>query len=204
MITNSDAALRWLSRPTPDLEEVHAALKRVNRDANLASAVIARIRKFLRTGDLKRELIQVKPLLDELLQMLNNTLVEAEITVNLNCPQQDLTIMADPVQLQQVILNLIMNAVDAMRELSHQKRLLTITVQTLDVGGIQVAVQDNGLGIKAGTESKLFDAFFSTKTQGLGMGLAISRSIIENHGGRLWFEHASLKGACFMFTLPNE
>jgi PAS domain S-box-containing protein len=204
VITNSDAALRWLTRPTPNLEEVHAALKRVNRDANLASAVIARIRTFLRTGDIKRELIQIKPMLDELLQMLKNTLSETEISVQVDYPPMPLVLMADPVQLQQVLLNLIMNAVDAMRELSQQERLLQISVHTTALNSLQFSIEDNGLGIHTDMETKLFNAFFSTKPNGLGMGLAISRSIVENHGGRLWCDTERSVGARFIFTIPNE
>ena len=204
VITNSDAALRWLTRPTPDLAEVQAALKRVNRDANLASAVIARIRKFLRTGELKREQIQIQTLLQELLQMLQSTLSEAEVSVQIEPLPTPLYLMADPVQLQQVLVNLIMNGIDAMRELAKSERLLRIKVQQIETNTLQFTIEDNGLGIKHGTAGKLFDAFFSTKQNGLGMGLAISRSIVENHGGRLWCDTARQTGACFIFTIPNE
>jgi PAS domain S-box-containing protein len=204
VITNSDAALRWLTRPTPDLAEVQAALKRVNRDANLASAVIARIRKFLRTGELKREQIQIQTLLQELLQMLQSTLSEAEVSVQIEPLPTPLYLMADPVQLQQVLVNLIMNGIDAMRELAKSERLLRIKVQQIETNSLQFTIEDNGSGIKQGTAGKLFDAFFSTKQNGLGMGLAISRSIVENHGGRLWCDTARQTGACFIFTIPNE
>lgn len=204
VITNSAAALRWLAHSTPNLEEVEAALKRVHRDANLASAVIARIRKFLRAGEIKREPIPVRQMLDELLQMLQNTLSEADVCIHIDFPNVPVYVMADQVQLQQVLLNLIMNAVDAMRELTAQERVLCIAVSQDRIGTVCFRVEDNGLGIPLGKEAQLFNAFFSTKPNGLGMGLAISRSIVENHGGRLWFDHQRTTGACFMFTIPNE
>lgn len=204
VITNSEAALRWLAHPTPNMDEVSAAIKRVHRDANLASAVIARIRTFLRAGDIKREPIQVRSMLDELLQMLQSTLAEADISVSIDFPMLPLYLMADPIQLQQVLLNLIINAVDAMRDRPAKERLLRIAVTYDQADQVRFSVEDNGPGITAGTETQLFEAFFSTKLNGLGMGLAISRSIVENHGGRLWFEGGRKTGACFMFTIPND
>ena len=203
VITNSAAALRWLAHSTPNLEEVAAALKRVHRDANLASAVIARIRGFLRAGDIKREPILVRQMLDELLQMLQSTLSEAEVCIHIDFPNLPIYVMADQVQLQQVLLNLMMNAVDAMRDLTTE-RVLRLAVSVDEAGTVCFVVEDKGLGIPTGKEAQLFNAFFSTKPNGLGMGLAISRSIVENHGGRLWFEPQRATGACFMFTIPNE
>ncbi len=203
VITNSAAALRWLAHSTPNLEEVAAALKRVHRDANLASAVIARIRGFLRAGEIKREAIPVRQMLDELLQMLQSTLSEAEVCIQVDFPNLPIYVMADQVQLQQVLLNLMMNALDAMRDLVTE-RVLRLAVSLDQAGTVCFVVEDNGLGIPAGKEAQLFNAFFSTKPNGLGMGLAISRSIVENHGGRLWFEPQRATGACFRFTIPNE
>lgn len=203
VITNSDAALRWLSHESPNVDEVAAALKRVNRDANLAGAVISRIRSFLKAGEIKRESVDVERMLDELLQMLQIVLAEVGVRVSIDLPADLPHLMADQVQLQQVVLNLIMNAVDAMRDLHGRERLLTITVAAEPAGGLVFSVQDSGPGIAAGTEGRLFEAFFSTKSDGLGMGLAISRSIVENHGGRLWLDASQQSGACFLFTIPD-
>lgn len=171
VITNSDAALRWLAHKSPNLDEAATALRRVNRDANLAGAVITRIRSFLRAGEIRRERVDIGRMLTELLQMLQSMLTEVGVRVYTRLPPGTVSVMADQVQLQQVILNLLVNATDAMRELPEGERL--------------------------------FETFFSTKPDGLGMGLAISRSIVENHGGRLWLETGNQPGACFMFTLPD-
>lgn len=203
VITNSQAALRWLSLATPNLDEVAAALHRVNRDATLAGEVIARIRKFLRAGELRREPIPIARLLDELLQMLHAMLADNGVRVRVHLPTPPPAFTADAVQLQQVILNLIVNAVDALRDTPADARALAIMVTAEPTGGVRIAVHDSGPGIRPESEAKLFDAFFSTKPDGLGMGLAISRSIIENHGGRLWLDRTQPGGACFVFTIPD-
>ncbi len=203
VLTNSQAALRWLSLATPNLDEVAAALHRVNRDATLAGAVIARIRKFLRSGELHRESIDIARLLDELQQMLQAMLSDNHVAVRIALPNPPPAFTADPVQLQQVILNLIVNAVDALRDMPEGDRAISIHVAAEPASGVRIAVHDNGPGIRTESEARLFDAFFSTKPDGLGMGLAISRSIIENHGGRLWLDRSAPGGACFVFTIPD-
>ncbi|TAH44086.1 MAG: PAS domain S-box protein [Betaproteobacteria bacterium] len=204
VITNSEAALRWLAHDSPNLVEVAAALKRLNRDASLASSVIARIRGFLRAGDIHRERVDVAHLLDELLQMLQALLAEAGVRATVELAEPRPWLMADPVQLQQVILNLIVNAVDAMRDQPEGQRSLRIAVTGGPAGGLQFSVHDSGPGIAEESEERLFEAFFSTKPEGLGMGLAISRSIVENHGGRLWLDRSRGPGACFSFTIPDN
>ena len=204
VITNSQAALRWLSHASPNLDEVAAALKRVNRDASLAGEVISRIRGFLRAGEIRREPVDLARMLDELLQMLQTVLSEAGVQVSVALPRPQPRLIADPVQLQQVILNLILNAVDAMRDLPGGGRWLRIEVAPEPAGGLGFAVRDSGPGVAADMEARLFEAFYSTKPDGLGMGLAISRSIIENHGGRLWLDRSAGPGACFRFTLPDQ
>ena len=202
VITNSDAALRWLALEKPNYEEVVAALRRVSRDANLAGGVIARIRKFLRAGEIKQEWIAVPKLLDELLLMLHTVLQDAGVQVVVRIAPDFPKIFADNVQLQQVILNLIVNAVDAMRE-RPGPRLLTLEVKEDAADGAIFSVQDCGVGIPPQAQEKLFDAFFSTKQDGLGMGLAISRTIVENHGGRLWLDTSVESGARFVFNIPS-
>lgn len=203
VVTNSHAALRWLSLPTPNLEEVSAALHRVSRDATQAGAVIARIRKFLRAGEIRREAVDVPRLIDDLLQMLQAMLSESGVRVVVDLPANLPPLTADPVQLQQVILNLVVNAVDALRDLPAARREVTIVVAPDEAGGLRFSVRDRGPGVAAVGEERLFDAFYTTKPDGLGMGLAISRSIVENHGGRLWLDPSVEPGACFVFTLPD-
>ena len=204
VITNSEAAMRWLAHDAPELDEVAAALQRVNRDASLASSVIARIRSFLRAGEIQRERVDVKRILPELLQMLHTLISEASVQVSVEYAEPQAFVMGDPVQVQQVILNLVVNAVDAMRDMPEGERLLRIRFARCPAGGGRFSVQDSGPGVAAGSEERLCEAFYSTKPQGLGMGLAISRGIVENHGGRLWLEHGQGPGACFSFTIPDS
>lgn len=199
--TNSQAALRWLARETPDLDEVVAALNRVNRDASLAGEVITRIRNFLRMGGIKREVLDVKRMLDDLLQMLQTLLLESGVQVKVSIAPELPLVHADLVQLQQVMLNLVVNAVDAMRDQPRAERALTIAVTDHPQEGVSFRFSDTGPGIPSDMKEKIFDALFSTKRDGLGMGLAISRSIIENHGGRLRLETACT-GANFVFNIP--
>ena len=203
IVTNSQAALRWLARETPDYQEVVAALNRVNRDASLAGEVIARIRNFLSMGGMKRERLAVRPILENLLQMLQTLLQEAAVEVDLHIAPDLPDLLADPVQLQQVLLNLVVNAVDAMRD-QQRARLLTITVSKEAGANVVFSVSDTGPGIPPEQAAKIFDALFSTKSKGLGMGLAISRSIVENHGGRLRLLPHAGDGAHFVFNIPVQ
>lgn len=199
--TNSQAALRWLARETPDLNEVTAALNRVNRDASLAGDVISRIRNFLSMGRINRETLDVGHVLDDLLLMLQSMLQESGVRVVVQIATGLSHLQADRVQLQQVMLNLVVNAVDAMRDQQERERVLSISVADSAEGAL-FAFTDTGPGITPETTEKIFDALFSTKRDGLGMGLAISRSIIENHGGRLRLEPRAGRGANFVFNLP--
>lgn len=203
IITNSNAGLRWLGLPQPNLEEVAAALQRVNRDASLAGEVIARIRRFLRAGEIKREAVDLPRLVQELLQMLNTALIEAGVDVDVRYASPLPELVADPVQIQQVMLNLLMNAVEAMRQQPGGQRKLSLAITKDQLGNVQFALHDSGPGVPADAQGRLFDAFYSTKADGLGMGLAISRSLIENHGGRLWLDTSSPGGARFVFSIPS-
>ena len=200
--TNSQAALRWLARDTPDLHEVVAALKRVNRDASLAGEVITRIRNFLSMGGIKREVLDLRRMLDDLLLMLQTMLEESGVQVQVSIAPDLPKLRADLIQLQQVMLNLVVNAVDAMRDRNLRERILSISVTAHGQEGMLFKFRDTGPGIPLEMNEKIFDALFSTKCDGLGMGLAISRTIIENHGGRLRLEAAVGAGANFVFNLP--
>ncbi|AXS80273.1 ATP-binding protein [Dechloromonas sp. HYN0024] len=200
--TNSQAALRWLARETPDLDEVVAALKRVNRDASLAGDVITRIRNFLSMGGIRREVLDVGRLLDDLLLMLQSLLQESGVQVEVSIAPNLPMLQADLVQLQQVMLNLVVNAVEAMRDKAVNQPVLHISVIASGTEGVLFSFMDTGSGIPPDMAEKIFDALFSTKRDGLGMGLAISRSIIENHGGRLRLEATAGTGANFVFNIP--
>ena len=202
IMTSSQAGLRWLMRDTPDYHEVGAALKRVKQNASRAAEVISRIRNFLKVRATQREAVEIGSLLEDFSLMLRENLSNSGIRLE-RIIQPDLPILlADPVQLQQVLLNLFLNAIDAMQHQSSGERILTVSVQA-DQAGFQFKVQDTGPGISADVALKIFEAFFSTKDDGMGMGLAISRSIIEFHGGRLWLV-PSATGAAFHFTIPFD
>lgn len=205
IVTNSHAALRWLERETPDFSEVVAALNRVHRDAVHAGNVITRIRNFLKRGGLQRKLVDIHTMLDSLVQMLRQTLLETGTTVTVKIADELPDLVADQVQLQQVLLNLLVNSIDAMRNQPSRPRSIAVTVRR-DVKrpGILFSVQDSGPGIPEDKRASIFDAFHSTKDDGLGMGLAISKSIVENHGGDLWLEFGGPAGACFVFTVPTR
>lgn len=204
IVTNSQAALRWLARDTPDYQEVVAALNRVNRDASLAGGVITRIRTFLSKGEIKREPVDIRRIVDDLLLMLQTMLEDAQVAVEVHISPGLPVLLADSVQLQQVMLNLAVNAVDSIRDQTQFARVLGIAVTGNPREGIIFQVSDTGPGISPGMEGKIFDALFSTKRDGLGMGLAISRSIIENHGGRLRLKAVAEAGARFVFNIPEK
>ena len=202
IVTNSHAALRWLERETPDYQEVVAALNRVHRDAVHAGHVIARIRNFLKKRGLKREAVDARTMIDSLIPMLQRTLAETGTTLDIRIPDDLHPLMADQVQLQQVLLNLLVNAIDAMRPHDDRSHAITLEVEPDPDRGILFRVRDSGPGVPPDRIPLIFDAFFSTKSDGLGMGLAISKSIVESHGGELWLESSSPAGACFAFSIP--
>ncbi|NTV10737.1 MAG: response regulator, partial [Zoogloea sp.] len=200
IVANTRAALRWLGRDEPDYQEVEAALLRANRDAMHAGDVIARTRSFLQKGGLTRKPVDIGAILDALLQMLQRALAAAGVTVRTELSPGLPALIADPVQLQQVLLNLVVNATDAMRN-QPGRREITIVVRE-DAGSVCFSVADTGPGIAPETASQIFDTFFSTKADGLGMGLAISRTIVERHGGRLWLDANGADGCRFAFRIP--
>jgi PAS domain S-box-containing protein len=204
IMTSSQAGLRWLVRESPDYHEVHEALKRVNQNASRAGEVISRIRNFLKIRATKREEVKVDVLLEDFSLMLHETLVDSGIRLERKIQPALPILLADPVQLQQVLLNLFLNAIDAMKSQTDHERILTVTVSVDPAGeSFLFKVEDTGPGISPMVAEKIFNAFFSTKDEGMGMGLAISRSIVEFHGGRLWLAPSEI-GASFLFNIPFE
>jgi PAS domain S-box-containing protein len=202
IVTNSHAALRWLEREEPDYQEVVAALQRVHRDAAHAGNVITRIRGFLKKEGLKRVRLDIPGMIDALLQMLHRILIQAAVSVEVRIAPQLPEVRGDQVQLQQVILNLLVNAIDAVRLQEERGRRIVVTVREQVAGSILFSVEDSGPGVPADIAGAIFEPFHSTKSDGLGMGLAISKSIVENHGGTLWLDASSADGARFAFTIP--
>ena len=198
---SADACRRWLAADPPNLDEARAAIQRVVSDGTRAAQIIGRIRTLLQRSDPVSEALHVDELIQETLGLVRTELARHGITTATSLDARTADIRGDRVQLQQVLVNLILNSVDAMRT-TNDARMLTLRSQTLDDGGIEVHVADTGPGLPAEQAEKVFQAFFSTKPNGLGMGLSISRSIIDAHGGRLWAEPNDGPGVTFRFSLP--
>jgi PAS domain S-box-containing protein len=202
IVANGEACLRFLARETPDLNDVRGAVEWIVKDGNRAGDVIQRVRTLTRKTDGHRAALDVNDAIDDVIVLLQRELLVHRISV-----QRDLAgglplVLADRVQLQQVIINLTMNAVEAMQAVADRARRLTIRSYQDDSGQVIVAVKDSGAGFTAESQDRLFHAFFSTKPGGLGMGLSICRSIIEAHGGRLSASANADRGATFQFALP--
>jgi signal transduction histidine kinase len=203
VVTNSDASLRWLSNDPPDLEEARAALRRTVRDANRASDVIKRIRALITRDEPAHAELDLNDVIGEVLALTQSEIDRRNVTVQTDLPGGLPPIRGDRVQLRQVILNLILNALEAIGPVTSRPRALRISSQTENAGAVLVSVEDSGVGLDPTTAGRLFEPFFTTKPGGVGMGLAISRSIIEAHGGRVWASPGAAHGAVFRFSLPS-
>jgi signal transduction histidine kinase len=203
IVANANACLRWLSHQPPKLDEARESVRQIILDGNRGSEVVTGIRTFLKREQPHGEALSVNDVIRGIIALLRNELREVAVQVEL---ADDLPlVVVDRVQLQQVLLNLTMNAIDAMKPLTDAPRILRIETRHEEGHGILVAVQDSGIGLDAGQMQKLFEPFYTTKPQGLGMGLSICRTIIERHGGCLWMEHNEGPGATFKFScLPRE
>ena len=202
-ITSASACLRWLSRNPPDLERARAAVMRIRKDGSRAAEIIQRLRMFYKTGaPPQRELVDLNELVGELLVMLRDEAIRHSISLRTELAPRLPQIMADRVQLQQVLMNLMLNGIESMKDTTG---ILTIRSQRTGDGLVLTSVSDTGVGLPNERADLIFNAFYTTKPQGTGMGLTISRSIIEAHGGRLWATaNTEQGGATFHFTVPVE
>ncbi|MGZ3278807.1 MAG: sensor histidine kinase [Caulobacteraceae bacterium] len=202
IMANSEAALRWLARNPPNLDEARAALSRITRDAERTSAVVGRTRGML-TKDLgRRQAVDVHPLLTEALGFTELQRKRASIKAETDFAEGLPEAWADPVQVQQVVVNLIANAIDAMKGVSGRRRVLRLSTALNDDGEIRISVADNGAGVDEGNAAQIFTNLFTTKPEGMGLGLPICKAIVEAHGGRLDLTRNDPCGAIFSFTLP--
>jgi PAS domain S-box-containing protein len=199
-VTNAKTCLRWLSRDEPDVAEASEAASRLVKDVTRAADIIGRISSLFKKGALQRELVDVNELIREMIVLLRSEASRYSISIRTELAEGLPKVMADRVQLQQVFMNLMLNGIDAMKETSGGSEL-AIKSET-DDGQLLISVSDTGVGLPPEQGDQIFGAFFTTKDNGTGMGLPISRSIIESHGGRLWATGASGRGATFQFTLP--
>jgi PAS domain S-box-containing protein len=201
-ITSADACLRWLKHNPPDLERARLAVARIKEDGTRADDVINRLRSFYKKGTPpERELVDVNEVVREMIVLLRNEAMRYSVSVRPELAEGIPKVWADRVQLQQVFMNLMLNAIEAMKETGGA---LTIKSHLGQDGRLMISVSDTGVGLPAENAERIFDAFYTTKPQGSGMGLAISRSIVESHGGRLWATANDGPGTTFNFTLRNE
>jgi PAS domain S-box-containing protein len=200
-VTNANTCLRWLARDHPDLEEARAAATRAVRDGRRAGEIISRIRMLFKKGAPERELVDVNDVIREMIVLLRSEAIRYNISVRTELAADLPQVMADHVQLQQVVMNLMINGIEAMKDVDGTREL-TIHSHRVENEQLLVSVSDTGVGLPAQHVDQIFNAFFTTKPHGTGMGLRISRSVIESHGGRLWAADNSSCGASFYFTLP--
>jgi PAS domain S-box-containing protein len=204
VVTNAQAATRWLKASRPDLAEVAQAVERIVRDAYRAGEIISRIRALVKKVPPRKEVLAINDAIREVIALTHSEALKNRVAVQTELADGLPLIEADRVQLQQVVLNLIINAIEAMSGVSEESRELRISTARDRSGGVLVAVCDSGPGLNPAGREQLFGAFYTTKAEGMGMGLSICRSIIEAHGGRIWGTANAPRGALFQFTLPLQ
>jgi PAS domain S-box-containing protein len=204
MVTSAEAALRWLRAGSSHLDEVQQVLPSIIGDGKRAGEVIHRIRALMKKAPPKKDRLEINGVILEIINLTRGEAMKYRISVLTELAGHLPVVEADRVQLQQVLLNLIVNALEAMGAANEGPRELLISTGTIESSGVLVAVQDSGPGLEAAMLERVFESFYTTKPTGLGMGLSICRSIIEAHGGRLWASTNQRRGATFQFTLPRD
>jgi PAS domain S-box-containing protein len=202
-VTDANTCLRWLNRDRPDVEEAREAASRTIKDATRAAEIISRTRMLFKKGTPERELVDMNQVIQEMVALLRSETTRYSVSVLSNLGAELPQVIGDRVQLQQVLMNLMMNGIDAMKDVDGTREL-AITSEPAEGEQVMVSVGDTGVGLPAGQADQIFNAFFTTKLHGTGMGLRISRSIVEAHGGRLWATDNSPRGASFHLTLPTR
>jgi signal transduction histidine kinase len=200
-VTDASTCLRWLTRDEPDVEEARQAASRMVKDASRAAEIISRIRELFKKGTPQRELVDINQIIREMVALMRSEIARHSASVRTELAAGLPQLIGDRVQLQQVLMNLMINGLDAMKH-ADGARELAIKSHRVDDGQLQVSVSDSGVGLTDQDADQIFNAFFTTKPHGTGMGLRISRTIVESHGGRLWASGNSPRGASFYFTLP--
>jgi C4-dicarboxylate-specific signal transduction histidine kinase len=222
MLTNANASLRWLARDLPDLGEAREAIRRIVRDGSRAGDVISRMRALFKKAPTAKGPVDINEVIQEVLILTRTELQKNRVSLRTQFANDLPIVIGDKIQLQQVILNLVLNGIEAMSGVAEGRRELYVTSQKVTEslgeagnetiedqtlagpgsGSVLISVQDSGPGLDATELQRVFTPFYTTKSQGMGMGLAISRSIVEAHQGRLWVMPKAAPGAVFQFTLP--
>jgi C4-dicarboxylate-specific signal transduction histidine kinase len=201
VVANGSACLRWLAAASPNLDEAREAARRIVRDGDRAGEVLKRIRAFLQKADTQKTRVDINKTIREVVILTQDEARLHNVVLHMKLASDLPQVLGDRVQLQQVILNLVVNGIEAMASTQDGARELHIYSRQHEAEEVLVAVKDFGGGVDPQDVEKLFDAFYSTKANGLGMGLAISKSIVEDHGGRLWIAPDNDLGTTFQFTL---
>jgi C4-dicarboxylate-specific signal transduction histidine kinase len=201
-LTNAQAALRWLRFDPPELEEIRQALGRIVRDAERAGAVVQRIRNLVKKAPLPDNRVDVNAAIREVIELTGSETMKNGVWVRTELADSLPLVSGDRVELQQVVLNLVLNALEAMSALTEGPRELQIVTSRTESDHALIAVRDTGPGLAPAVQENLFKAFHTTKPNGLGLGLSICRSIVESRGGRMWASANAPRGAVFQFTLP--
>jgi C4-dicarboxylate-specific signal transduction histidine kinase len=202
-ITNANTCMRWLSADTPNLEEARAAAMRIVKDGTRAAEIIKRVRLLFKKGSPERELVDLNEVVRDMIVLLRSEATRYSISVRTKLAADLPEVVGDRVQLQQVLMNLMINGIDAMRDVDGTRELV-VKSERGEYEQALVSVSDTGVGLPQQQADQIFNAFFTTKSHGFGMGLRISRSIVESHGGRLWAAENSPRGASFYVTLPTK
>jgi signal transduction histidine kinase len=200
-VTNADACVRLLDRDQPDIPEAREAALEMTKDARRAADIIDRVCSLYRKGSSELEVVDVNEVIGEMVLMLHNEANRHSVTLRTDLAGSLPRVMADRVQLQQVLMNLMLNGIEAMRDTTGE---LSIKSQLAEDGQMLISVTDTGVGLPTDNVERIFNAFFTTKSQGTGLGLAITRSILQSHGGRVWATANSGRGASFHVTLPSK
>jgi signal transduction histidine kinase len=204
MVTNANAGLRWLSRAPPDLNEARDSFAHIAADGHRASEVIQSVRQIFSRQEQPHSLLDPNELIQEAISLVRSDLEAARISILLGLAPQLAAVQGHRGQLQQVLLNLLNNAADAMRAVKERARVLTVTSERSGPESVAISVQDSGSGVDPKNMDRIFDAFFTTKSNGMGMGLAICRSIVEAHGGTLSVSPGAPHGSIFRLVLPGR
>jgi PAS domain S-box-containing protein len=202
IVANGDANLRWLGRPVPDLVAVRDGLERMIADAERASGVVNRVRALARNKQSERHPVDVNAVISDVVKLVGREIASHQVALRLELAANLPAVLGDRVELQQLIINLVINGIQAMAAVADRPHRLAIRSRRDDGGDVQVTVEDSGHGIDPANANRLFDAFYSTKAGGMGLGLSICRSIVEAHGGRISACNCAAGGAIFSFTLP--
>jgi PAS domain S-box-containing protein len=201
--TDARTCLRWLAREQPDIGEARESAARMVNAVTRAADIISRLRQLFKKGAPQTNLVDVSEVIQEMVVLLRSEASRHSVSILTELSEDLPRVVADRVQLQQVLMNLMLNGIEAMQDTKTEGQL-TIKSAMAEGGELLISVSDTGVGLPREQADQIFNAFFSTKTQGTGMGLSISRSIVESHGGRLWATSNSGRGATFNFTLPSE